>query len=197
MPPFTEQLIYNWYYREVILSINMTVSEVLQNRMNIDQQEHFSYLMESLGLRQVVRSPFENNWLGNVTSIYGYRLHPITNAREMHTGIDISKPEGTPILGGVNGATVITAGDMGGYGLTVVTQLIDADTGQGIRVLYAHMAEIYVSVGDVLEAGEIIGTVGQTGVATGSHLHLEISITEDGGATWRRVNPLFFTDPFV
>jgi murein DD-endopeptidase MepM/ murein hydrolase activator NlpD len=181
----------------VVLNVNMSVSDVLQERMDSEQQEHFDILMESLGLQQFVRSPFENNWLGAVTSVYGYRLHPITRTREMHTGIDIAMPEGTPIMGGLEGATVITAQDMGGYGLTVVIEFVDAETEQGVRVLYAHMASIAVNVGDVVNVGDILGAVGQTGTATGAHLHLEIFITEDGGATWRRVNPLFHTDPFV
>ena len=198
VPPYMEIMYYNWYYREVALTVNMTVSEVIQSRLsgNPDVLEHYEYLMKSLGLRQFVGSPFKDNWLGNVTSIFGYRFHPVTLTREMHTGIDIGKPEGTPISGGVSNAVVITAGDMGGYGLTVIIEYIDSETGKGVRVLYAHMATIDVLVGDVLEMGQVIGTVGQTGVATGPHLHLEISITEDSGGTWRLLNPIFFAEPY-
>ena len=112
----------------------------------------------------------------------------------MHTGIDIGKPEGTPILSGVAG-TVVFAGDKGGYGNTVIIEYFCEDSGMGVRILYAHMADISVSVGDVLEIGGTIGTVGQTGVATGPHLHLEVQINENGGA-WRYINPKFFVEPF-
>jgi hypothetical protein len=193
--PFTEIMLYNWYYREVSLTVNMTISQVIQSRLTTtDQQEQYDVLMESLGLRQFIGSPFENNWLGNVTSIYGYRFHPITQSREMHTGIDIAKPEGTPILSGAPG-TVTFAGDNGGYGNTVIIEYFDEERGVGVRLLYAHLHEINVAVGDELEIGDIIGTVGGTGTSTGNHLHMEVSINEDGGE-WRRLNPLFFTQPY-
>ena len=195
VPPFEELMNYNRYYREVKLTVNMTISQVIQDRMNADQQEHYDILMESLGLRQFVGSPFENNWLPNMTSPFGYRFHPISLTREKHTGIDIAMPQGTPILSGVPGI-VTFAGDMGGYGNTVIIEYVDEESGVGVRLLYAHMHEINVSVGAVLEMGDVIGTVGTTGVSTGNHLHMEVSINEDGGA-WRRLNPLLFVQPYV
>ena len=194
VPPYEERLYYNWYYREVVLNVNGTISEVIHERMTENQQEHHAYLMETLGLRQFVGSPFANNWIPNVTSHFGYRFHPITLTREMHTGLDIGKPEGTPILSGAPGI-VVFAGDRGGYGNTVIIEYIDEERGIGVRILYAHMANIGVAVGDVLEVGTTIGTVGQTGVATGPHLHIEVQINENGGA-WRYINPLFFIEPY-
>ncbi|MCL2501230.1 MAG: peptidoglycan DD-metalloendopeptidase family protein [Defluviitaleaceae bacterium] len=193
--PFEERLYFNWYYRAVTLTVNMTVSQVLQNRMNDEQKELYDVLMDSLGLRQFVGSPFENNWLGVMTSPYGYRFHPVYMERSFHTGIDIALPEGTPILSGAPG--IVTAAEyMGGYGNTVIIEYVDEERGLGVRLLYSHMAVIHVTVGDELEMGEVIGTVGQTGTATGPHLHMEVSINEDGGA-WRRINPLFFVQPYV
>ena len=177
------------------MTVNMTISQVIQDRMNADQQEHYDVLMESLGLRQFVGSPFADNWLPHMTSPFGYRFHPITLTREMHTGIDIARPEGTPILSGAPGI-VTFAGDMGGYGNTVIIEFIDEESGVGVRLLYAHMHEITVAVGETLEMGDVIGTVGTTGVSTGNHLHMEVSINEDGGA-WRRLNPLYFVQPFI
>ena len=195
VPPYTEILYYNWYYREVVLTVNATISEIIQERMNDEQREHYDILMESLGLRQFVSSPFEDNWLGSVSSPFGYRFHPITGLREMHTGIDIAKPEGTPIMSGAPG-TVVFAGEMGSYGNTVIIEYVDEASGRGVRILYAHMADISVVVGDVMEIGSVLGTVGQTGTATGAHLHIEVSITENGGE-WRLLNPLFFIQPYV
>jgi murein DD-endopeptidase MepM/ murein hydrolase activator NlpD len=186
---------YNWYYREVKLKINSTISEVIQDRIDDDNQEQFELLMETLGLRQFVGSPFESNWLGSVSSIFGYRFHPITKVREMHNGIDIAMPENTPILSGLPG-TVTFAGDMGGYGNTVIIEYVDAETGKGVKILYTHLKDIDVAVGDTLETGVPIGTVGDTGTATGFHLHMEVSINEGGGA-WRYINPLFFVEPYT
>jgi len=192
--PFEEDMEYNWYRREVVLTINATIGDVLLDRMDDEQQEHYVLIMESHGLRQFVGSPFEDNWLGFVSSIYGYRFHPITLEREMHTGIDIAKPEGTPIMCGAQG-TVIFAGDKNSYGNTVIVEYIDAESGFGVRLLYAHLAVIDVSVGDVLATGDVIGMVGQTGTATGAHLHMEISINENGGE-WRTIDPIYFTEPY-
>jgi len=82
------------------------------------------------------------------------------------------------------------------YGLTVIIEHVDMETGLGVRVLYAHMDTIDVNVGDIVALRDVIGTVGQTGAATGAHLHLEISVSENSGATWRRINPIFFLEPF-
>ena len=91
---------------------------------------------------------------------------------------------------------MVFADDMGGYDNTVIIEYHDEERGVGVRILYAHMADIDVAAGDTLEMGEPIGTVGSTGVSTRPHLHMEVSINEDGGA-WRRINPLFFVQPYV
>jgi hypothetical protein len=196
IPPYSEIMFYNWYYREVVLTVNKSISEVIQDRLEDndceDTQVVFGLIMETLGLRQFVGSPFPNNWLPSMTSPYGYRIHPVTKVRAMHTGIDIAMPEGTPIMGGIAG-TVVFAGDNGGYGNTVIIEFIDEESGMGVRLLYAHLHEIDVAVGDELDAGDIVGTVGSTGTSTGNHLHMEVQINEDGGA-WRTINPLFFVE---
>ena len=205
VPPFTTIINVPLNTRTVMFTVNGTISDVIRTRLedrydgsNEDNPylAHFEFLMETRGLRQFVGSPFENDWTGAVTSIFGYRLHPITGNREMHTGIDVGKPTGTPLLSGLDGGIVVTAGDMGGYGLTVIIEHVDTETGLGVRVLYAHMDTIDVSVGDVVALRDVIGAVGQTGTATGAHLHLEISVSENSGVTWRRINPIFFLEPF-
>ena len=192
--PFEEDMEYEWHCREVALTINSTIGDVLLGRMDDEQQEQYILIMESLGLRQFVGSPFGDNWLGSVSSIYGYRFHPTTLEREMHAGIDIARPEGTPVMCGAQG-TVAFAGDKGSYGNTVIVEYIDAESGLGVRLLYAHLAAVDVSTGDSPAAGDVIGTVGQTGTATGPHLHMEISIKENGGE-WRTIDPIFFTEPY-
>lgn len=103
-----------------------------------------------------------------VTSSYGYRIHPILKTRKMHTGIDIAAPSGTPIVSAQNG-TVISAGWLGGYGLTVMV-----DHGGGIVTLYAHNSSITVSTGQQVSKGQTISLMGSTGNSTGPHLHFEV-----------------------
>jgi murein DD-endopeptidase MepM/ murein hydrolase activator NlpD len=113
-----------------------------------------------------------------ITSLFGWRIHPITGASRMHTGTDIGAPMGTPVMAALAGR-VILADMMGGYGLAVA---IEHDNGAR-QTLYAHMSELFVKPGDVVNQGSVIGRVGSTGASTGPHLHFELrQMTTDG--TW-------------
>ena len=110
--------------------------------------------------------------VGTITSPQGYRTDPITGETSYHSGTDIAVPEGTPILAAADGTvTVANALDSwgGSYGYYV-----KLDHGSGLTTLYAHCSSICVSVGQQVQAGEVIAYVGQTGRATGPHLHFEV-----------------------
>ncbi len=114
-----------------------------------------------------------------ITSIFGWRIHPITGQYRFHSGTDLGAPEGTPVLAAVSGQ-VVTADFLGGYGLTVVLQ---HQKGQD-ESLYAHLSEIFVKPGDMVEQGNVIGRVGSTGNSTGPHLHFEWRhLTSNGWVT--------------
>jgi murein DD-endopeptidase MepM/ murein hydrolase activator NlpD len=105
---------------------------------------------------------------GAVASGFGYRVHPISGTRRMHTGVDISCSYGQPISTGGDG-TVLEAGPRGGYGNAVLV-----DHGDGLATLYAHQSEVAVSPGEQVATGDVIGYVGSTGYSTGPHLHWEV-----------------------
>lgn len=110
---------------------------------------------------------------GTITSPQGYRTDPITGETSYHSGTDIAVPEGTPILAAADGTvTVANALDSwgGSYGYYV-----KLDHGSGLTTLYAHCSSICVTAGQQVKAGEVIAYVGQTGRATGPHLHFEIN----------------------
>jgi len=111
--------------------------------------------------------------VGQVTSGFGYRIHPIFNVRRMHTGIDIDGDNGDPIKA-ASGGTVVSAGWRGGYGKCVVVSHSD-----GLATLYGHMSQIKVSVGQSVKKGQVIGKVGSTGYSTGPHLHFEVRVNGD------------------
>mgnify|MGYP000847837250 CR=1 FL=1 len=113
---------------------------------------------------------------GPITSPYGWRDGPFFG-RELHDGIDIGAPMGTPVKSVLAGV-VKQAGWAGGYG-NMVTILSGA-----IEMFYAHMSEILTQVGAMVRAGQIIGKVGSTGASTGPHLHW--GAKKDG----RSVDPL-------
>ena len=107
---------------------------------------------------------------GLVTSGFGWRFHPIYADMRLHTGVDIDGSTGASILAAGNGIVII-AGPYGGYGNTVAI-----DHGDGLITIYAHQETIFVVIGEWVAQGEVIGTVGCTGLCTGPHLHFETRV---------------------
>lgn len=104
---------------------------------------------------------------GPVTSPFGYRVDPVTHAYQLHAGVDIGAPEGAPFHVAAAGV-VIFAGQEQGYGNYTCVQ-----HDGGLSTCYAHQSQILVSVGETVAQGQVIGLVGDTGYATGPHLHFE------------------------
>lgn len=104
----------------------------------------------------------------NITSGFGWRIHPITGANRMHEGTDIGAPQGTPVLATYHGEVAV-ADWIDGYGLTVIVRHEKGT--QESR--YAHLSEVFVKPGDWVNQGTVIGRVGSTGMSTGPHLHFE------------------------
>ncbi|MBW4521401.1 MAG: peptidoglycan DD-metalloendopeptidase family protein [Scytolyngbya sp. HA4215-MV1] len=105
---------------------------------------------------------------GEITSGFGWRMHPILGYERFHTGIDFGVDYGTTIYAADSG-TVIFAGWYGGYGNAVII-----DHGNGITTLYGHTSELFVSEGQAVKRGDAIAAVGSTGLSTGPHLHFEV-----------------------
>ncbi len=111
-----------------------------------------------------------------ITSHFGWRLHPIYGEWRLHSGTDIAAATGTHVLAALGGRVAI-ANFLGGYGLTVV---IEHNNGTQ-ETLYAHLSQIFVQPGDEVAQGTVIGNVGSTGNSTGPHLHFELrQQTEEG-----------------
>lgn len=104
----------------------------------------------------------------SISSVFGWRIHPITGSQRFHTGTDLAAPQGTPVVAAARGRVEV-ADYVGGYGLMV--SLRHADNRQESR--YAHLSAIYVQPGTWVEQGTILGLVGSTGFSTGPHLHFE------------------------
>lgn len=116
-----------------------------------------------------------------ITSLFGWRIHPITGNQRFHAGTDLGAPTGTPVLAAAAGQ-VETANWVGGYGLTVILNHKSAE-----QTLYGHMSEILVQPGQWVQPGTVIGLVGSTGNSTGPHLHFEVRhLTQDG---WVAIDP--------
>lgn len=133
------------------------------------QPENYSestYLPE----RQIAQ-PLQSYW---VTSTYGWRDDPLASGKDFHTGIDLAAGQGTPIGAALEG-TVLKAGYSKSYGNYILLS-----HGQEEFTLYAHMQYLFVRVGQQVKQGQILGTVGETGAATGPHLHFELFHLDTG-----------------
>ncbi len=120
-----------------------------------------------------------------LVSGYGMRIHPIYKTLRMHSGVDFTAPNGTPIYSPGNGVVKKVERNRHGYGLMIVI-----DHGYGYETLYAHMSKFEVKRGQQVKRGEVIGYVGNTGVSTAPHLHYEVM------RHGKKVNPVnyFFND---
>jgi murein DD-endopeptidase MepM/ murein hydrolase activator NlpD len=107
---------------------------------------------------------------GRVQSGFGNRRHPIFGGIRFHSGIDIVASYGT-LVKAADGGQVVQAGYFGGYGNSVMVY-----HGGGFATWYAHLSSINVSVGQMVDRGQVIGLVGSTGWSTGPHLHFEVRI---------------------
>lgn len=103
-----------------------------------------------------------------ITSQFGNRDQPTAGASTNHQGLDINANEGDAVVA-AGGGTVISAGNMGGYGNCVII-----DHGNGVQTVYAHLSEVDVTVGQTVGQGDQLGGAGHTGIATGDHLHYEV-----------------------
>ena len=123
--------------------------------------------------------PIANKDLGRVASGYGYRIHPIYKTRKLHTGMDFTAPQGTPIYSTGDGKIEKVKRSRKGYGNHVII-----DHGYGYQTLYAHMKKYIVYRGQKVKRGEIIGYVGSTGTSVAPHLHYEVMKNK------RKINPV-------
>lgn len=120
-----------------------------------------------------------------ITSPFGWRNDPYTGEWKFHAGVDLGYDYGAGIPALFDGIVVSAGNFNDGYGNQVLLyhQAIDSYT------RYGHCSEIYVSVGDLVYAGQFIAAVGNTGRSTGPHLHLEYIVrSADGG--YEYVDPL-------
>ena len=172
-------------YTVTILEVTLTATDlgvVVAGHMNEEQKEIYALYNETHGLTQQFYTPLNLYWYSYVSSYYGYRINPVTGQEQFHRGVDIAVPTGTTVLAAMDG-TVTTATYDASYGNYVVIE-----DSNGYCTKYAHMDTLSVSAGQTVTHGTTIGTTGNTGSSTGSHLHIECLYNGE------YYNPLFYFD---
>jgi murein DD-endopeptidase MepM/ murein hydrolase activator NlpD len=142
------------------LSGEASLTSILYSGKNLP--EHVSLEQEILGFDYCV--PVQ----GTVSSGFGYREHPVEGEEKFHYGVDLAADEGADICCFADG-TVTAVGESSSYGKYLIVSHEN-----GFSTLYAHCSAIGVSSGTSVRKGQKIAQVGQTGLATGPHLHFEL-----------------------
>jgi murein DD-endopeptidase MepM/ murein hydrolase activator NlpD len=142
----------------VSYSFPSSISERTQDKKN---DQLFSY-------SNVMGYPLAKE--SQITSGFGRRNQPTKGASLFHAGVDLAAPFGTPVIATQNGIVKLSE-FYGGYGNTVIL-----GHREDIKTLYAHLSTINVSVGESVTKGQVIGSVGSSGVSTGPHLHYEVRL---------------------
>lgn len=144
--------------RAVRLESGSLAEITLKLRDREDRINHFPSIRPILG--------------GTITSRFGYRIDPFTKKNEFHRGIDVPMPKGTKVLATADGVVKETKSLYKAhkdYGMEIVI-----DHGYGFETRYAHLSKIQVKKGQRVKRWQPIGEVGDTGRATGCHLHYEV-----------------------
>ncbi len=158
----------------------------LSKKLNI-QSKSYKEIMELIKVKEKrlaarpAIQPLSIKDLTRFGSAFGMRMHPILQVNKMHEGIDLTAPRGTPVYATADGTIGFASFTTGGYGNKIII-----DHGYGYQTLYGHLFKMNVAPGDKVKRGDVIGTVGSTGLSTTPHLHYEVIVNN------RKVNPIHY-----
>jgi murein DD-endopeptidase MepM/ murein hydrolase activator NlpD len=125
--------------------------------------------------------PISNKQLERIASGFGIRIDPIYKVPRLHTGLDFTAPQGTPIYATGNGTIAEVNYNASGYG-----NYVRINHGYNYETLYGHMIKANVRIGQAVKRGQVIGWVGSTGKSTGPHCHYEVIKNDD------KIDPIHF-----
>ena len=149
---------------------NLASNKVEPNQKEIQKILHDKKEIETAKKKSEDKKLFKEDFIlpanGRISGVFGSQRILNKKPRRPHYGIDIAAPKGTPIISPANGVVTLVAKDMFFTGNTVII-----DHGLGLISIFAHLDKINLSEGTNVKIGTLIGSIGQTGRATGPHLH--------------------------
>jgi len=156
-------------YRDETLTKNNRCYNIDSRNYIFLQNKRFKATERAYFLDSALRLPLEQDSF-TISSDFGKRKNPFSGEMKNHNGIDLAAPEGTPVYAIKDGAVYTCIPEDSEFGNYII---LSHDQGKMTSV-YAHLSEIRVEKYQFVKKGDIIGYVGQTGKATGPHLHFEI-----------------------
>jgi deoxyuridine 5'-triphosphate nucleotidohydrolase len=135
----------------------------------------------SFGTAYALAWPLQQS--ARISSPFGYRIHPTTGNRQLHTGLDLAVPEKTQVRAVADGVVRRASED------ALNGKVIIIDHGHGVSSAYCHNSELFVRTGDTIKAGQLLSASGNTGRSTGPHLHYQVELSRSP------VDPLTFRAP--
>ena len=164
----------------VIIPILLLVCSTLTYAQNT-KKENVMDPLKSLP----IHFPLAKEDFKNISSPFGFRRHPILQKNKLHAGIDLVAPKGAAVLASANGVVQKSVYQKGYGNHIVIAHYLTLET------LYAHLWITLVKKGDTVTQGQLIGFVGDTGLATGPHLHYEIRMNN------KKLDPIRFWKSFL
>ncbi len=152
-------------------TVNSSINEIIKSVNNINE---LTTILKSYQEKfNVIPSIHPLLSGGKILSPFGWRKSPFTNKPEFHRGVDVAAPLGTPIRATADGIVKYAQYNKGNG------NYVSIDHTYGFSTKYLHMNSIYVVAGQQVNKGQIIGTVGTTGLSTGYHIHYEVRINNE------------------
>ena len=171
---YEEDIINGWKSIDALMRNIYYASRSLDDTQDMaETKEEFSTVIPAIW-------PIDRTKLRSVSSLFGMRKHPRYGYWKMHEGVDLAAPKGTPVYATGNGIATMATWKPG-YG-----QVIELNHGFGYKTRYGHLSKMYISKGDSVTRGQVIGEVGNTGVSSGSHLHYEVRFRDN------TINPVHY-----
>lgn len=172
---------YSGTLEEINKSLDILAKKSFVQLQSFDEVIEMARTKEKRLAARPAIQPVSIKELTRFGSPFGVRFHPILKAVRMHEGIDLTCPKGTKVFATADGIVLEAGYSPGGFGIRIFL-----DHGYGYKTTYGHLEKVLVKKGQQVKRGDVIGTVGSTGLSLRPHLHYEVMVNG------KNVNPIHY-----